>query len=126
MMTKLVHFEKLRPSWRTIPTVGSGCVALDQQQCGSSPFSWPFLRCLCCKLSPLLLPCLQTKNAVMIERPEPPPTHMAVAIVPVQVPQSSTTGASCLPAGSAILPDITPLTVFRNGLSAVPTAGAAV
>lgn len=27
----------------------------------------------------------QAKNSVMIERPEPPPTHMAVAIVPVQV-----------------------------------------
>eukprot|EP00752_Nemacystus_decipiens_P016286 g14565.t1 len=26
----------------------------------------------------------KTKNTVMIERPEPPPTHMAVAIVPVQ------------------------------------------
>eukprot|EP00903_Cladosiphon_okamuranus_P010875 g10272.t1 len=26
----------------------------------------------------------KTKNAVMIERPEPPPTHMAVAIVPIQ------------------------------------------
>lgn len=28
---------------------------------------------------------LQVKTAVMIDRPEPPPTHMAVAIVPFQV-----------------------------------------